>query len=121
MASMKITMPRGDLRKIKFQITTASGEPFLTPDEVFFTVKDSTTSKKVCFQKKLSDGSITLGEDNYYHFIIQPEDTDGLKYQDYKFDIEVLGTELKQTQIGTLTITDEVTFHTDEGVDDSDG
>lgn len=113
-------MPRGDLRKVKFQITDASGEVYTSATEIYFSVKQSTKSKQLLFQKKLSDGSIAIGQDNYYHFIIEPEDTNGFQYNEYAFDIEVVGPELKQTTVGQLVITDEVTFSTDEDTDDEE-
>ena len=47
---------------------------------------------------------------------IEPEDTEDMNYATYKFDIEIVkGDEIKQTTVGNLTITDEVTFPINEG------
>jgi hypothetical protein len=115
MAELSITMPRGDLRKVKF--CARQGESLTTDlTEVYFTVKNTTRASSVLFQKRLSTGDIVLGEDNYYHFSINPEDTDELDYGAYKFDIEIIkDDEIKQTKVGVLTLTDEVTFASNEG------
>lgn len=114
MAELSIRMPRGDIRKVKFCVR--SGETLKTDlTQIFFTVKNTTRQKNIIFQKTLTDGDIVLESDNYFHFTIDPEDTDPLDYGTYKFDIEIIGDEIKQTTIGTLDITDEVTFASDEG------
>lgn len=114
MGELFIEMPRGDIRNIRFNVT--SGESAYTEcSEIYFTVKSSTTSNKIIFQKTLSNGDITLGEDDYYHFTILDTDTDNLSYGTYAFDIEILGDGIKQTSVGTLVLTEEVTFASDEG------
>lgn len=112
-----ITMPRGDIRKVKFHVK--SGETVRTDmTEIYMSVKASTKSKECLIQKKLADGSITLGpDDDYYHFIFNPEDTDGLNYGTYPFDIELVGAGYKQTIVGRLRLTDEVTFAHNEDRD----
>lgn len=114
---MEITMPRGDLRNVKFNITDSSGEIVTTIfDEIYITFKENYIDEKVIFQKKLSDGTITKDEESYYHFKIEPEDTNKLKYKEYVFDIElIIENSVKQTTLGKLMITDEVTFATNEG------
>ena len=116
MAELSITMPRGDLRNVKFCIR--SGESLTTDmTEIYFTVKQTTRANNYIFQKSLTNGDITLGEDNYYHFTILPEDTNAMDYGVYKFDIEIIrNNEIKQTKIGVLTISEEVTFASNEGV-----
>lgn len=115
MAELSISMPRGDRRKVKFCVR--SGETLKTDlTEIFFTVKDSTRRDEFIFQKRFSAGDITLEEDNYFHMCIEPEDTEDMNYATYKFDIEIVkGDEIKQTTVGNLTITDEVTFPINEG------
>lgn len=115
MAELSIIMPRGDKRLFKFCIR--AGETLQTDmDEIYFTVKNTFRASNYIFQKRLTLGEITLGEDNYYHSSIDPSDTDELDYGVYKFDIEIIrGTEIKQTAVGTLTLTDEATFASNEG------
>ena len=79
------------------------------------------------FQKKLNGNdveAITEVEDEpwTYEFTIQPEDTEWLAYGEYAFDIQISAVDdddpsirtMKQTTIGVLKITDEVTFPINE-------
>ena len=113
---MNISMPRGDIRHIKFSITTVSGDNPPNFNEIYFTVKKGFNNADALFQKKLSNGGIIKGDDGCYHFTIVPEDTNDLKYGDYVFDIELCyQDQIKQTTVGTLRITNEVTFAGNEG------
>lgn len=109
----KISMPRGDMRSVAFDV--ALGDTSYTDfDEIYFTVKKNTKTTEILFQKKLSDGGIVLDEGQFV-FTIQPEDTNDLKYDTYACDIELVKTgAIKQTNIGQLTITEEVTFASNE-------
>lgn len=108
-----ITMPRGDLRKVKFRVK--SGDVVRTDmTEIYISIKASTKTNDYLVQKKLSDGTITLGDDFYYHFQIEPEDTNDLKYGTYPFDFELVGQGFKQTTVGRLVLTEEVTFAVNE-------
>ena len=110
---MNITMPRGDVRPISFTITGADDVTF---DEIYFTVKDRFDRKEFLFQKRLSTGEISQNEDGSYQFFILAEDTDNLSVKKYVFDIElVAGSDIKQTFIGELILTNEVTFAVNEG------
>jgi len=112
---MKIVMPRGDIRPVQFSIQNPDGtNPEIEFDEIYFTVKQSYTKNDYYFQKRLSDGGIIKNEQGYY-FRIEAEDTDRLKIGKYVFDIEVvLGEEIKQTFVGQLELTNEVTFAINE-------
>lgn len=114
---MNITMPRGDIRKIKFSVKNSTGEIFHNDfDEIYFTCKRDFNDRNYIFQKRLSDGSITKSDDGYYHLTILASDTDYLKYGNYLFDIEVIqGDTVKQTTVGTLILTYEVTHARNEG------
>lgn len=110
---LQISLPRGDIRNVRFNVTSGS-TAYTNFNEVYFTVKTSTTQRKILFQKKLSDGSIVLDGD-YYALRIKSDDTEGLEYGKYVFDIEVVkGDVIKQTTLGELTITPEVTFKENE-------
>lgn len=113
---MTITMPRGDLRPVRFTVCGEDGgETDLQFDEIYFTVKASYNDARYKFQKRLSRGDIERLEDGSYQFAIRPEDTDGLMMSKYVFDIElVLGEEIKQTTVGELILTSEVTHAADE-------
>ena len=110
---LQISLPRGDIRNIRFNVT--SGETAYTDfTEVYFTVKTATNKRNLLFQKKLSDGSIVL-DGECFSTRIESEDTEGLEYGKYVFDIEVVkGDVIKQTTLGELTITPEVTFNENE-------
>ncbi|MBQ9301300.1 MAG: hypothetical protein IJ214_12415 [Clostridia bacterium] len=114
---MNITMPRGDIRPVSFTVTQANGtDAGLEFDEIYFTVKSTFQDKSFLFQKRLGNGTITREPDGSYAFVIRPEDTDGLRVAKYVFDIElVLGSEIKQTTVGELILTNEVTFAGNEG------
>lgn len=114
---MEIEMPRGDLKCKRFPILNPDGTiASVELDEIFISFKRSTEDDEILFQKKLSDGTITKDEDNYYHFRIEPEDTDDLEYGYYPFDIEIIKINvLKQTVVGVLHLTEEVTFRKNEG------
>ncbi len=114
---MKITMPRGDYRPIRFKVKNKDGtECNIEFDEIYITFKESYHAKEALFQKRLSNKDITKDEEGYYHFAILPKNTENLRYTSYYFDIEMYKKEplLKQTQIGTLEITQEVTFAENE-------
>ena len=114
---MRIKMPRGDIRYIRFTITDNTGEIVkIDFDEIYFTVKRNFKERKALIQKRWSEGDITRDDNGYYYFSIQPEDTDGLDYGKHVFDIEiVLGTAIKQTTIGDFVLTEEVTYASNEG------
>lgn len=105
-----ITMPKGDLKPISFFIKDKQGNVVdVELDEIYFTVKVAYGSRSFLFQKKLSTGDIEKNDNGSYQFDILPEDTDSLKVGKYVFDIEIIGDRLKQTTLGNLTLTNEVT------------
>ena len=108
----EIEMHRGDIKNYKFAILYPSGNICdLDFDNIYFTVKKNYKTSEYLFQKRLSDKSIRRDLNNYYHFTIEPEDTNDLAYKEYVFDIEIVKNyEIKQTFLGTFTITNEVTF-----------
>lgn len=114
---LQITMPRGDLRKFKIAVKeSATGEiTEKTFDDIYFTVKIIYLAEPYKIQKRLSAGTIVKDEAGYYHFSILPEDTNDLQFGDYDFDIELVkeGT-IKQTTIGKLTLSPEVTYEINE-------
>lgn len=114
---MIISMPRGDIRDVRFTIHNyETHEPSdIDFDEIYVSFKTSTNSPNLLFQKKLTDGTVTKEEVGVYQFRIEPEDTDNLKIGTYAFDIELVYENLiKQTTVGVLEITPEVTFAINE-------
>lgn len=114
---MFISMPRGDIRHVSFSITNNVEEPVdINFDNIYFTVKESFFRDEFLFQKKLSDGTITK-ENNNYWFTILPEDTNNLQQnKKYVFDIEIVSEayEIKQTYTGKLELTNEATHQRNE-------
>lgn len=58
-------------------------------DNIWFTVKAGYNTDEILIQKTLSAGTITFGEDKYYHVVIEPNDTIDLDYGVYVYDITV--------------------------------
>lgn len=110
-------MPRGDIREITFSVKGNDGELYpLQFDDIYFTVKHDFYERNYIFQKRLSTGQIeTDGEGNYW-FVIKPEDTNGIRFGKYVFDIELvlLSEDIKQTTTGELVLTYEATHSANE-------
>lgn len=114
---MTITMPRGDIRRVRFLVYEHGGERLsdIDFDEIYFTVKKNTGTAAVLLQKTLTGKKIVKVEDGVYQFTIDSADTDQLKPGKYVFDIELcFESTIKQTSVGTLELTDEVTFAENE-------
>ena len=112
-----IEMPRGDVHPVRFAVyqhhsDQMEEEPF---DSIYFTVKKNFTYHQYKFQKSLAAGNLMRLSDGSYQFIIMPEDTNGLDFGTYDFDIQVArGLTLKQTFYGKLKLTTEVTHWCNE-------
>lgn len=110
-----IFMPRGDIRLIRFKVYDASGELFSKSlTDAYFTVKRTYEQWEPAISKSLSAGTISKVGDDYV-IVLAPEDTDGLAFGGYVYDIELVrGKVLKQTFFGKLVITEEVTHADNE-------
>ena len=114
---LRIVMPRGDIRDVRFTVYDSTGRVVsdIDFDEIYVTVKAKPDKPDFLFQKKLTDGSITKEDTGIYQFSIRPEDTNDLGFGSYPFDIELLYENvIKQTTLGSLEITPEVTFASNE-------
>lgn len=110
-----IMMPRGDLRPVTFSVKNGNQTvPAEDISEIYFTVKYGFKDQEYLFQKRLSNGDIELIDDGSYQFVIEPEDTDALKFGRYVFDIELVGPDIKQTFTGDLVLTNEATHRINE-------
>jgi len=111
-----IEFTRGDTCPLKFNLVDENGnliEPTST-DEMYFTVKKNFNTSEVLFQKKFTNDDIELDEDGY-KLVLTPDDTATLNYGSYVFDICIKSTDLTKTlAIGQLTLTNEVTFKSNE-------
>lgn len=111
---LTINMPRGDIRQVAFSVSNDGAETGIEITEIFFTVKKQYEDKRYLFQKRLSNGTIIKDEAGNYIFTIEAEDTDNLDVDEYVFDIELVGEGLKQTTVGKLVLTNEVTRRCNE-------
>lgn len=99
---MNIKFFRGDDHEERFRFKTFNGEI----EQIYFTVKNKMESAKI--KKKLNDGIIL--EDDWYHLIFTPEDTDGLVREEMIYDIEIITNGLKYTvQKGRFILEEDVT------------
>lgn len=101
---------RGDTKKCKFQRKDAEGHAILTiADKIYFTVKKNNTTLEPIFQKTIDD--MTFDESGYYHFTIEPEDTNNLDYGNYYYDIErIYEGDKKTISRGQFKVDYEITF-----------
>lgn len=110
---LSITMPRGDIKVIRFQVYDLQTGDISQTDftEIYMSVKNNVYEREVLFQKRLSDGGIEKLGVGDYQIKIDAADTDPLDFnRTYPFDIELIyNNELKQTEYGELELTPEVT------------
>lgn len=108
---LKIVMPRGDIRVIRFQVLDSDGDISQTDfTEIYFTAKKNALDKNYLFQKTLTGGDIVKIDAGDYQLKIEPKDTDGLNFGQYECDIEIVyEDQIKQTEYGVLELTREVT------------
>ena len=113
-------MTRGDLEVRTFQIRSPDGQGGTQPyteelDEIYMTVKKSHNERAYQFQKRMGNGGILPLGDGTYQVTIEPEDTDGMPFGTFEFDIELVKHgEIKKTFTGTLTLTRETTWAVNE-------
>ncbi len=109
---MEIELIRGDTFMFKFQRKNINDEVIKAQAEkMWFTVKKNYKTSDVLVQKTLKDNTIIFDKDYFYHIVLEHDDTKNLKYKTYVYDIQVENNGYVQTiGIGTITITNEVTF-----------
>lgn len=107
-------MVRGDSKAYKFQRKDKEGNILTdTPTTLFFTVKTSFKTQEYVLQKNLENMYIT--QDGYWHFVLNPEDTEDLPYGKYCWDIQVVQDGFKTTIArGHLELTNESTWEVNE-------
>lgn len=112
---MIIEFARGDSYQRGF-ILKRNSQPVVEDfDDVYFTVKKRHTDRDFVLQKRMTTGGIVNDGNGHYTLFIQPEDTNGLSFGDYDFDIEVKDGDYKRTFYGVLKLTKEVTHQYNEG------
>ena len=118
---MRIAMPRGDIKMVRFLINKKDGtEMDIDFTEIYFTVKKKSDDKSFEFQKKLStNGIVKLGPGDY-QLKIEPQDTENMminniRFPRYVFDVQFqYENQVKETFVGTFVLTDEVTRASNE-------
>lgn len=108
--------PRGDNCPLTFVLTDDEKNAIDTMEDtnIYFTVKTSFTEPDALIQKTYNGGTITKNG-NQYTLIINPTDTDNLDYGSYVYDVSLVGQDFKTTiLIGRMTLTNEVTFASNE-------
>ena len=113
---MRISMPRGDIKWVRFMINTPNGTATdIDFTNIYFTVKKKTNDRQFLFQKSYKRGEIyklALGD---YQLKIDPADTNKLLVGDYKFDIQISYKNLmKESFVGDFVLKEEVTFYENE-------
>ena len=81
---------RGNNIYLSFTRSNASGVITTTPQEIFFTFKKSCDNQVAIFQKKMSDGEITIDAESKWTIAIQPSDTADLDFGNYVCDVKVI-------------------------------
>lgn len=112
-----IDMPRGDLRSVQFTVYDAEShsQTQVQFDEIYVTFKRNSNDEPFLFQYKLSSGTVWEASTGVYEFRILPADTENLDAGGYVFDIQLLqGGAIKQTTVGVLKLTQDVTHTEDE-------
>lgn len=109
-----IEMPRGDIRNVQVTIFNNDSHSDVEFDEIYVTFKKNSLDEPFLFQYKLSAGTVWEVDTGIYEFKIRAADTENLPAGGYVFDIELIynGT-IKQTTVGILKLTQDVT-HTDD-------
>ena len=103
-------LTRGDSGQYNFQRINADGEVIMsTPTTLDFTVKRSYSDRAPVFQKKIGD--MEMDDQGFWHFTINPEDTETLEIATYVYDIEVSDGGYVQTiSKGSLKLLPEATW-----------
>ncbi len=106
--------PRGDTLAVTFNVTDTNNDSLVEFDEIYFTVKKNYSTQEFIFQKRLSKGDIVF-EEGQFNMVLKHRDTANLAYGKYVYDIQVKSGEYYKTIcIGTIQLTNEVTFISNE-------
>ena len=113
---MRISMPRGDIKWQRFMVNTPNGTASdIDFTNIYFTVKEKVTDRQFIFQKSLQRGEIYKIGPGDYQLKITPTDTNKMKYDEYKFDIQIQYKNLiKESFVGDFVLKGEVTFAENE-------
>lgn len=83
----KIFMTRGDTVSLKVDLVDYDGDPYTLQDgdKAIFRLK-----KCACDSKLLVEKDLEIDENNQLYLMIDPEDTENLKFGIYYYEIEVV-------------------------------
>lgn len=74
-----------------FTRKNSDGNPILTtPQELYFSVRESFDSNEYLFQKKMTSGDITAKGDGEWQISILPKDTESVSPGKYICDVKVI-------------------------------
>ena len=109
-----LILMRGDTHNLKFQRLDNEGNPILSKAEkIYFTVKIRPYASDFVLQKTIEN--MTFDSNGFYHFTIEPSDTDSLEPWTYVYDVEIIDGEYKQTiSTGSVKIIADVTIPANE-------
>lgn len=82
-----IIITRGDSKGFNFRVRNRQGQA-TTLDGATFSVKENLDDSVYVFQKTLSLGISHLNNGDYY-VKIEPEDTEGLTFRKYYYDLQI--------------------------------
>jgi hypothetical protein len=106
---------RGDTTPIVFDLKDYVDNALTKFDEIYFTMKKNTNTQEFILQKRLTRGQIEQVDDENFAFELAHKDTASLAYGNYVYDVSVVsGTYVATPYIGTITLTKEVTFISNE-------
>lgn len=100
---------RGDTGRYKFQRQDLNGNVLSTiPTAIYFTVKETFDDKDFIFQKTIAD--MTKDSDHWWHFVIDPADTETLPYKSYVYDLEITDEDVSTISSGKFILKKEATW-----------
>ena len=112
-ANNHIRMTRGDSETLT---VTCEQRPFVEGDILELTMRESKTYPEKVLEKKVSifeDGKAVIEADACAVIVFNPEDTSGLKFKEYVYDIQLTqadGTVTTIVKPAAFTIEFEVTY-----------
>ena len=104
LSGTNISMTRGDTETLTIRCSV----PFEDGDTVYMTVRESVEAP-VAFQKIVRD----FGDEGEAVIVIDHEDTEGMDFGDYLYDVQVTrdsGTVTTLVKPSKFTLTEEITY-----------
>lgn len=104
----KITLTRGDTAYLKLSLTDENGNAYVPAenDTIYFRLKKSAFSNNLPFEKTANIDTLILE--------LKPEDTAGLEFGSYRYEIELVTEEGEHFTIienALIEITPELEYH----------